>query len=69
MGRFVNVVKGDSNPLQLSGVSVFMDCESPLVPWDTIEATPTSMKLGEAFTVEIPLATTIEAALGVDFCG
>jgi len=46
-----------------------MDCDSPFVPWDSIDAIPAKMKLGETFTVEIPLATNLESVLGVSVCG
>ena len=68
MGRYVSVVKGDTNKLALAGVSAFMDCSSPAVPWDEITLPP-SMSLGETYTTELSIATTFESFLGVGICG
>jgi len=46
-----------------------MDCDSPLLPWDEIAGLPDTMKQNETFSVDIPLATTIETHVGVDVCG
>jgi len=49
-----------------------MDCDSPLLPWDEIvglDELPATMNLNDTFSIEIPLATTIEEHVGVDVCG
>ena len=68
-GRYVSIVKGDTNRLALGGVSAFMDCDSPSVPWDEIALTPATMSLGETYTTELSIATTLESFLGVGVCG
>jgi len=59
----------DTPGLLLIGVAVFMDCDSPLLPWDEIAGLPDTMNLKDSFSVEIPLATTIETNVGEDICG
>jgi len=58
--------------LRFNAVAVFMDCNSPLLPWDEIvglDKLPATMTIKDTFSVEIPLATTIEEQVGVDVCG
>jgi len=59
----------DTEYLTLAAVSVSMDCDSPLLPWDATDQIPATMNLHEILSVEIPLATTIEEHVGVDVCG
>jgi len=68
-GRYVTITKPGTDQLVLAGVSVFMDCDSPLLPWDTIVGLPATMNLNATLTVDIPLATTIETNVGVEVCG
>ena len=55
----------------LAGVAVFIDCNSPLLPWDKFTGLPKtiSLSLGETLSATIPLLTSLESALGVDVCG
>jgi len=53
----------------LTGVAVFIDCDSPLLPWDSIDEFPLTLELWQNKKVSIPLATNLENALGVNVCG
>ena len=59
----------DTEYLVLTGVAVFMDCDSPLLPWDVIDELFATVNVTYTMSVEIPLATTIETHVGVDVCG
>jgi len=69
-GRYMTLSRIDKDRLGIHGVAIFMDCKSPLLPWDAIDAAPEStLNLGEIQTYEIPLLTKLETVLGVDVCG
>jgi len=70
-GRYMTLSRPGKDRLGIHGVAIFMDCKSPLLPWDAIDdAFPESTQtLGETQTYVIPLLTELETALGVDVCG
>jgi len=69
-GRYMTLSRINKDRMSIHGVAIFMDCKSPLLPWDAIDAAPEStLNLGETQTYTIPLATELETALGVDVCG
>jgi len=69
-GRYVTIEKpgGAGTSVCLRGVAVFMDCDSPLLPWDAIDF-PESISFGDSLTFVMPLATTLEEALEENVCG
>ena len=46
--------------LDIMGVAVVFDCDSPSFPWDQIEGFPASLNLGDQHKYFIPLAMTLE---------
>jgi len=65
----VTINKPGTDQLALAGVSVFMDCDSPLLPWDLLDVLPATINLNDNLSVEIPLLTNVETHVGVDVCG
>jgi len=55
--------------LRLTGVATFLDCGSSSLPWDSVNGFSSNLEPGEAHTLDIPLATTFEEAVGVNACG
>ena len=68
-GRYTTLVRPGKDRLGIMGVAVFIDCDSPLLPWDQIEGFLAELQLGDQQDFEIPLATKLEEALGADVCG
>jgi len=69
-GKYISVVRARTDDsLVLAGVAVFIDCDSPLLPWDSIDEFPLTLEFGKTKTASIPLATNLENALGVNVCG
>jgi len=56
-GRYVGVTRPGKDRLILMKVAIFIDCNSPSLPWDPLSEFPLTMEFGETRTVEIPLAT------------
>jgi len=59
-GRYVTIVRPGKDRICLAGVAVFVDCSSPLLPWDAISGLPMTINLGETLSATIPLLTTLE---------
>jgi len=46
-GRYMTISRPNKDRLTIPGVAIFMDCKSPLLPWDAIDAVPKSkLRLG-----------------------
>jgi len=67
-GQYVSVVRPTKDRLVLTGVAVFIDCDSPDLPWDTITGFPMELNLNETKSVGVSLLTELETALGEDVC-
>jgi len=68
-GKYLTVQRAGQRELSLTGIAAFLDCGSSSLPWDTISGFPSSFELGETQQIDISLATTFEAAVGVNACG
>jgi len=56
-GRFMGVTRPGKDRLLLIKAAVFIDCNSPSLPWDPLSEFPLTIEFGETRAVEIPLAT------------
>ena len=65
----MTLVRPGQDQLSIMGVAVFIDCDSPLLPWDQVEGFLEDLVVGEQREFVIPLATTLEQALGANVCG
>ena len=69
-GRYVGVTHPNKDQLVLTKVAIFIDCNSPSLPWDPLSSEfPLNIEFGETFAVAVPLATKLETAVGVNVCG
>lgn len=68
-GRYVALVRPGEDTVAVNGVAVFIECNSPLLPWDPVTDLLMSIRLNETKAVTIGLATNLETALGVGVCG
>lgn len=68
-GRYVSLDRPGYERVLSHGVAVFIECNSPLLPWDAVTDFPTSIRHNETKAVVIPLATKLETALGAGVCG
>ena len=68
-GKYVGIVRPGTDSLFLVGIAIFMDCDSPQLPWDPLGGLNTSINMGQSHTFGVSLAKNLETALGVDVCG
>jgi len=69
--RYVSVVRPAKDRLFLAAVAVFIDCDSPDLPWDPLTEIYLTVVLHQTQSVALPisLASELEALFGVDVCG
>jgi len=67
-GRYVTIIRPNTDRLLLSAVATFIDCNSPLIKWDPFDTFLMSIPLGDTMSVDIPLLSEMEAILGENVC-
>ena len=68
-GRYVHVVRKMYGRIVMPKLAVFPECDTPNFLWDAFNGFEIQQVPGETVTQVIPLASTLEGALGVNVCG
>jgi len=70
MGQYVSIHRPGYNIMTFAGVSVFIQCNVPTLPYDAFNFTEMVVKTNTTASFEpLSIASNLETYLGVDICG